>query len=188
MSESERRCRWSWSIPPKEYPDLSHIKDWSNRLRAGEEAIFYNCTVIKQRPAVRTYLRYQKINGRGVITKEVGQNVDINGNRHLDQIHDYWLALINTPKVETFSTNGRLRIEIDTNSFAQRRMSCEFGEELPNGAKQLLLPTRAELFAAGNDEIAELLKASAHMRVVYPKLRSRLSANNGQQVSEIAAS
>lgn len=48
MSESEPYRKSSWWIRSKERPDISHIKDWPSRLRAGEEAIFHNFRITKK--------------------------------------------------------------------------------------------------------------------------------------------
>lgn len=178
MSESERRSRWSWSIPPKEYPDLSHIKNWSNRLRAGEEAIFHNFRIAEQKPRIKTCLIFENRNGSGRIVARKGPHLGPQGRPHLDQVNDYYIAAIKSPKVEaTIVNHGHLRTQIDTDDFAHRRSSYEFGEEFPSGGKTLLLPPTAKLIAVGAEQIQDWIDGSAYLQDVYAKLKQRLKSN-----------
>lgn len=172
----------------KERPsDLnSKIAEMQNRIKVGEEILLFNQRVQQQSISPRESLQLIAKDGRSWVEKITRINTNHKGEPFLDQIHDYYLAIVigpNTTICRIKDNPGWIhnaqghrvranpnRIQFETQGFVKRRSSYEFGQVLIKSEEPLKTPTTAQLIAVGRSEIDNWMVGSAYNQEIYRQL------------------
>lgn len=150
--------------------------EMQKRIRVGEEILVYNLQIRNQATHPRRLLNFVTENGRSSVKEEVRPFINSRGEPFLDQVHDYYLAVPKSPSVILIQKLGTLPwIQFDTAGYSKRRATYEFGQELSDSIKTLVVPNTSQLAAVGELEIKKWMAGSALYQEIYRQLKSQLS-------------
>lgn len=103
-------------------------------------------------------------------------NVNEKGERYLDQVYDYFLAVLNGVNIQEIKKGLKTPTQLvfDTNGHARIRATLEFQRECSHSPQQPLTVPQNSVVIVGNEAIATWASRSDYDSEVYHQLRNLL--------------
>ena len=118
-------------------------------------------------PGQEILVRSRRIRLQGV------DNVNKKGKKYLDQVYDYFLAVIGGTDVQEIKKGSKTptQLVLDTNGYARIRSTWEFQRECNHISQRPLKVPQNSVYIVGNEAIATWASRSVYDTEVYRQLQ-----------------